>query len=143
MTDDRIDPSVVQRTGLFAGLDDDDIASVLAVGEEVTFEADQPIFEQGDRGDGLFVMLEGEARVDVGGRFHVLKAGDFFGEMAVIAPGPRMATVRATESVRAAKIPSDAFASFLLEHPQIAFTMLKAVVLRLREVEQRVESWMA
>jgi len=139
---DHIDPSLIQRTGLLANLEDDDIRGILGCGAEVGFDADQVVFEQGARGDGLYVVLEGEVRVDVGGRFHVLKTGDFFGEMAVIAPGPRMATVRATQPLRAIHISADDFQTFLLDHPAIAVSMLKTVVLRLREVEQRVEAWM-
>ena len=129
--------------GLFAGLDDAEIKAMLGVGREVSFEADRPIFEREDAGDAMLLILDGEARVDAGGRFHVLRAGDFFGEMALLAPGKRMASVRATTPVRALAIPSDAFRGFLMDHPRVAVAMLEALVVRLREVEQRIDAWMA
>ena len=70
-------------------------------------------------GDGMYIVVRGEARVDVGGRFHVLKAGDFFGEMALISPGKRMATVRAEADVEALKIPAEEFQAFLMAHPAV------------------------
>ena len=129
--------------GLFTGLSDDDAAKILAAGSPVTFPADAEIFQSGDHGDAMYVILGGEARVDVGGRFHILHAGDFFGEMALLAPGPRMASVRANGDVEALRIPVEAFQSFLLDHPSVAVAMLKQLVLRLREVEQRIDAWMA
>lgn len=128
---------------LFAEATDDDLGAVLGVAEEVSFEAGQVIFEQGDNRDGMFVVLEGEAQVDVGGRFHRLRAGDFFGEMALLVPDKRLADVRAVERVRALRISSEAFESFLLDHPRIAVGMLRALSSRLREVEQRIDAWMA
>src|SRR5207344_3147647 len=98
-----------ERTGLFSGLSDEDVAELLASGEGVSIAAESPVFENGDRGDAMYVVLSGEARVDVGGRFHILKAGDFFGEIAVIAPGPRMATVRAVTRLDLLRIPGERF----------------------------------
>ncbi|MGZ4149552.1 MAG: Crp/Fnr family transcriptional regulator [Actinomycetota bacterium] len=140
------DPSIgheALRTGIFSALDETDADGILAAGQSVSFEEGQAIFETGDRGDGMFIVTQGEARVDVGGRFHILKAGDFFGEMAVIAPGPRMATVKAVTAVEAVKIGAEDFQAFLLAHPKVSLSILKAVVLRLREVEQRIDAWMA
>lgn len=131
------------RTGIFAGLDDADVDGLLGTAHPLAFGAGEAIFDAGDRGDGMFVVTSGEARVDVGGRFHLLKPGDFFGEMAVIAPGPRMATVKAVTDVETLKIDADDFQAFLLAHPKVALSILKAVVLRLREVEQRIDAWMA
>ena len=130
-------------TGLFAGLSDEDLAGIRAIGEPASFASEQAVFETGDAGDGMYIVLSGEARVDVGGRFHILKAGDFFGEMALIAPEKRMATVRAVGDLQTLKIPAETFRSFVLEHPTVALAMMKALVLRLREVEQRIDAWMA
>jgi CRP/FNR family cyclic AMP-dependent transcriptional regulator len=131
------------RTGIFAGLDDADVEGLLGAARPIAFTAGDPVFEAGDRGDGMFIVTTGEARVDVGGRFHLLKPGDFFGEMALIAPGPRMATVKAVTDVEALKIGAEDFQAFLLAHPKVALSILKAVVIRLREVEQRIDAWMA
>ena len=57
--------------------------------------------EQGDAGDGMYVIVSGTAEVDVGGRFHKLTTGNFFGEMALVSAGKRMATVKAVEPVEA------------------------------------------
>lgn len=130
-------------SALFAGVDDREIDEMLRIGHEVSFGPGEVIFEGGDRADGMFVVLEGEAQVDVGGRFHRLRPGEFFGEMALLAPDRRMASVRAVEPVRALKVPADAFRSFLLDHPQLGVSMLRTLVLRLREVEQRIDAWMA
>src|SRR5205823_13202008 len=54
--------------GLFAGLTSDDVDGIVRVGEPVTFEPDRAIFESGDDGDAMYVITEGEAHVDVGGR---------------------------------------------------------------------------
>jgi CRP-like cAMP-binding protein len=91
----------------------------------------------------MFVVLDGEAQVDVGGRFHRLRPGDVFGEMALLASDRRLATVRAAESVRALRVESDAFRSLLREDPDLGLSLLRTLVLRLREVEQRIDAWMA
>ncbi len=127
---------------LFQEIEDDALDGILQVGREASFGAGEPIFEAGDAPNGMYVVLEGEAQVDVGGRFHRLKAGDFFGEMGLLTSDRRMATVRAVEPVRALQIETDAFQQYLLEHPQVAVSMLRAVVHRLREVEQRIDAWM-
>jgi CRP-like cAMP-binding protein len=143
MTGSAIDPATFRETGLFAGLSDEDVLGILEVGDPVSFSADEAIVEAGDQGDAMYVVVEGEARVDVGGRFHVLKAGNFFGEMALIAPGKRMATVRAVTEVAALRIPAERFETFLVEHPSVSIGIMKALVVRLREVEQRIDAWMA
>jgi CRP-like cAMP-binding protein len=133
----------LRSTPFFADLSPEDIGGILQVGRPVTFDPDQVIIEQGDRADGMYIIVDGTAEVDVGGRFHTLTVGDFFGEMALVTPGTRMATVTAVQPVRALKIPADAFRAFVLEHPAVALSMLQAVVERLREVEQRIDAWMA
>jgi CRP-like cAMP-binding protein len=137
------DDTPTLSTGLFAGLGEGDADGILQAGERLSYPAGTAIFELGDRGDAMFVIASGEARVDVGGRFHVLKPGDFFGEMALLAPGPRMATVKTESEVEAIKIGADAFQAFLIDHPAVALSMMKQLVIRLREVEQRIDAWMA
>jgi CRP/FNR family cyclic AMP-dependent transcriptional regulator len=132
-----------RATGLFAGFGPDDADALLGAGEAVSFRAGRAIFEIGDHGDAMYVILSGEAQVDVGGRFHVLRAGDFFGEMAVLAPGKRMATVRTNGDVQALRISAEGFQEFLVQRPRVALSMMKELVLRLREVEQRIDAWMA
>lgn len=125
------------------GFDEGDLDELRGIGREVSFGPGEAIFEAGDRADALFVVLEGEAQVEVGGRFHRLRHGDIFGEMALLSPDKRMATVRAVEPVRAKRIEAAALDSLLREHPEVGMFLLKTLVLRLREVEQRIDAWMA
>jgi CRP-like cAMP-binding protein len=133
--------AALERTPLFAGLSREHLEEVLRVGGRVSFDTGQAIVERGDPGDAMYIMVSGAAEVDVGGRFHRLERGDFFGEMAVLAGKPREATVKAVEPVVALRIPADDFQAFLLEHPQIALGMLQSLVERLREVQDRLDTW--
>jgi CRP-like cAMP-binding protein len=80
---------------LFAGLDKFGLDEMLRIGHEVSFGPGEVIFEAGDRADGMFVVLEGEAQVDVGGRFHRLRVGDVFGEIARALWSPTAVTASA------------------------------------------------
>ena len=133
--------SALERMPLFAGLDREHLEDVLAVGRRVSFQPGQAIVERGDAGDAMYIVLDGAAEVDVGGRFHRLGRGDFFGEMAVLAGKPREATVKAVERVEALRIPADGFQAFLNANPQVAVGMLKSLVERLREVQDRLDTW--
>ena len=133
--------AALERTPLFAGLDREHLEDVLAVGQRVSFEPGQAIVERGDPGDAMYIMLSGVAEVDVGGRYHRLQRGDFFGEMALLAGKPREASVKAAEPVEALRIPGDEFQAFLDANPRIATGMLKSLVERLREVQDRLDTW--
>ena len=143
MGESGVEIEALRNAPFFAGLAPSDLDGILAVGQLVSFEPGQLMVEQGDAGDGMYIITSGAAEVDVGGRFHRLTTGNFFGEMALVSSGKRMATVKAVEPVEALKIPSDGFQAFLQAHPAVALSMLRAVVERLREVEQRIDAWMA
>ena len=143
MSESTADTRMLQGAPFFAGLSSEDLEGILHVGRSVSFGPGETIVEHGDVGDGMYIITDGAAEVDVGGRFHRLKPGDFFGEMALISAGKRMATVKAVEPVEALKIPADAFQTFLEAHPAVTLSILRAVVNRLREVEQRIDAWMA
>ena len=112
------DQTPTLSTGLFAGLDQADADGILQAGERLSYPAGETIFETGDRGDAMFVIASG-------------------------APGPRMATVKAESDVEAIKIGAERFQAFLVEHPAVSLSMMKQLVVRLREVEQRIDAWMA
>jgi CRP-like cAMP-binding protein len=58
-----------------------------------------------------------------------------------LASQGREATVRAVEPVEALRIPADGLQGFLLENPEVAVGMLKSLVERLREVQDRLDTW--
>jgi len=143
MDEHGLEVGALKQMPFFADLGDEDLANVVRIGSHRHFDAGQPLVEEGDVGDGMYIVLEGKAQVDVGGRYHNLEPGAFVGEMALIRRRRRSATVRAIEPVTALMISADDFHAFLLDHPSVAIAMLGAVIDRLQEVQERVEAWMA
>jgi CRP-like cAMP-binding protein len=142
MDDTAVGISALEAMPLFAGVTKHDLQNILKIGELRSFEPGQSIVERGDLGDSMYIVLRGVAQVDVGGRFHQLKPGEFFGEMALVAGRKRTATVKAgDERLDALRIGSEEFQGFLLHQPRVAIAMLKGLVDRLREVQERIDSW--
>jgi CRP-like cAMP-binding protein len=133
--------SALQSMPLFAGVTQHDLENIVKLGEIRSVEPGDTIVERGDPGDALYVILRGVARVEVGGRYHDMKQGDFFGEMGVIAGKKRTATVKALERVDALRIGAQELENFLLHQPQVALAMMKSLVERLREVQERIDAW--
>lgn len=95
------------------------------------------IAREGERGIGLFLILDGQCNVSIGGRTKArLGPGDFFGEVALLDGGPRTATVTAITPVRLVGITGWVFRGLLMEHPSIALKTLEAVAGRLRNVSK-------
>lgn len=118
---------------LFAGCSKKELALIARSTKEVAHRKGTVVAREGDPGVGLFVILEGECEVTVGGRRKAkLGPGDFFGEIALLDGGPRTATVTALTDVRLAGITGWVFRGLITEHPRIALKTLEAVAGRLR-----------
>jgi len=85
---------------LFSKLSQKELEFVAGHGDEVEVKAATKLTTQGKPGDSFYVILDGEAVVEIDGESRrTLKAGDFFGEISMLDRGPATATVRTkTES---------------------------------------------
>ena len=141
MDDAAVGIAALEAVPVFAGVTRHDLQNILKLGDVRSFEPGQAIVERGEPGDALYVILRGTAQVDVGGRYHDMKQGDFFGEMGVIAGKKRMATIKAAERVDALRIGAKEVENFLLHQPQVTLAMMRSLVERLREVQERIDAW--
>jgi CRP/FNR family cyclic AMP-dependent transcriptional regulator len=87
---------VLQRVPLFADLDTNEARQVARLFKERRFAKGDTIIKEGSGGAAFFIIVSGEATIFIGGREHsTLKPGDYFGEIALIDEGTRMATITA------------------------------------------------
>jgi len=95
------------------------------------------LIKEGEPGDALFVILEGEAVVHQNGvELDRVSEGAYFGEMAILDGAPRSATVVATTDVRVAVIGIRMFRTMLREFPDMAEQLLIALAGELRAARQ-------
>jgi CRP-like cAMP-binding protein len=118
---------------LFAGCSQRELKAIASVVRDITHRAGTVIAREGEPGVGLFVIIEGEADVSIGGRKKAtLGPGDFFGEIALLDGGPRTATVTAKTDVQLLGLTEWVFRGLMAEHPSIALKTLQQMATRLR-----------
>ena len=81
----------------FEDLTPEDLDRIASIGQRRSFEAGDAIVSKDDDTGGLYVLLSGTATVDAGGTTHTLRAGDFTGEMGLLARKPGL-VVKSTRS---------------------------------------------
>ena len=122
---------------IFSGCSKRELAIIARASKVVVHKQGTVIAREGERGIGLFLILEGQCLVTIGGKTKAkLGPGDFFGEVALLDGGPRTATVTAASAVKLVGITGWVFRGLLMEHPSIALKTLEAVAGRLRSVSK-------
>ncbi len=119
---------------LFAKVTGEDLAPLAHVAEEQTYAPGAAIFEQGEPGDSLFVIVRGRVSiVHDGEAVATLGPGEAFGEMAVLDKVPRSASAIAQEECEVLRIGSPEFYEILHEQVEIAEGVIRMLTQRLRE----------
>ena len=129
---------LLSRVPLFAELSEKELGMIAASMKDRTFPAGHAIAREGSHGVGFFVIADGSAQVTVGGQpVGKLGAGDYFGEIALLADGDRTATVTAETELRCYGMTSWDFRPLVEDHAEIAWKLLQAVARKIRDAEKR------
>ena len=123
---------------LFKGCTKSERARVEALTTDIHIREGRVLCRQGEIGREAFVIIDGEASVEVDGvKVATLRRNDVFGEMALLDGGPRVATVTAITPMEVLVLNRQEFSSVLRAAPDVATRLLAAVSRRLRDVEAR------
>jgi CRP-like cAMP-binding protein len=116
---------------LFQDLDDDELDSVGAAVTDLRFSAGETLVHEGAAAHDMFIVTSGTLEVTRGGE-HIadIGAGEFAGEMAILARTPRSSTISATTDVEVLHIDGRSFHALLNDVPAIAVKMLEVVATR-------------
>jgi len=121
----------LREVRLFDGCSDEQLERIARMADEVAVPAGYVLVYEGDWGHEVFVVAEGEAEVTAGGRMlALLDAGAVIGELAVLNPAPRTATVVAASPLRFFVFEDQAFEAMLNEFPVIARRTMTDVAAR-------------
>lgn len=123
-------------------IQDDTIKHLLQISTVKHFKAQEYICYEGQPGSEMYIILQGTVGVYVSGAVDVqtevarLKAGDFFGEMAIFDDHPRSASCIALEDVICVTVQKDRLQEFIATCPSIAMKIYENLSGRIRRLNQ-------
>jgi CRP/FNR family transcriptional regulator, cyclic AMP receptor protein len=123
---------LIKSVPLFSSASKQELAQIASIADEIDLPEGKVLIREGDPGREFFVLIDGTAEVERGGKkVAAIGPGDFFGEIALVSKTPRNATITTTSPVRALVITDRAFRQLLDRSPQIAVGVLSALAERL------------
>ncbi len=142
------DVELLRKIPLFAKIEPSKLKLLAFTSQRLTFNAGDSLFKQGDAGDALYVIMEGDADVLVdtpGGQITVATMGtnDFVGDIAVLCDVPRTATVTATSKLVTMRITKDLFFQLVCQFPQIAIEIMRVLAQRLDVTTRQLQDAVA
>ncbi|WNG39098.1 cyclic nucleotide-binding domain-containing protein [Archangium minus] len=140
--------AIISSSPLFEMLSSTELAHLAELAEQRRYADGELVFEEGELGDSLYVIVRGEVEVvrsDSGGILRpltVLTAPDFFGEMSVIDKEYRSATVRARTEAVLLRLTTQHLATFRQTHRDgftfVVINIARILSARVREANARL-----
>ena len=131
MSDHKID--ALGRVPLFAGCSRKDLEFLITHTDEVDVPAGQTLIKQGSPGDTFYLLLDGQAGVQVDGRDRPpLGPGSFFGEISILDRGPATATVVTSTPARLMVMSHAQFRDAIKANDQLLGQVMSVMAERLR-----------
>jgi CRP/FNR family cyclic AMP-dependent transcriptional regulator len=129
---------------LLNSLSETDRQQVMRVARPRTFARNEVVFHEGDPGDAVHLIEEGHVSIRITtplgdvATVRVLGPGDFFGELALVAPAPRLATVRAVEGAKTLVLHAAELDRLRAAHPMIDRLLIEAMSFEVRRLSQQL-----
>jgi hypothetical protein len=135
---------LLKNIAIFSGLTVSELGAIAAVTREVAYPPDQVVIAEGDPGDRIYLIIDGEVAVCKGRepekqiRLDTMGPGDYFGEMALFEETERSATIRTLKPARFLLLDKPEFNELVREYPGIALQICTALSQRLRHLQSMV-----
>jgi len=134
-------PERLQGVPWFAACTEEQLSEMARIAERLRILSGEVILREGRLGRELFVILEGTATVTREGHVvNILRAGDYFGELAAIEAVPRSATVQATTDLEVLIVGPREFET-MMEIPGFRNALLNGMSRRIREADDRLAAY--
>jgi CRP-like cAMP-binding protein len=130
---------------IFESLSVSELAAIASVVEELDCTPGEVIIQEGTVGDTMYLVVKGEVSVikDLGTVNEIeidrIKAGDYFGEMALFEDAVRSVSIRIEETSRFMVLHKQEFKELVREYPQIALEICKVLSGRIRNLHTKIE----
>lgn len=145
--------SLIKKISLFENLTDGELEKISAICLRERYPTGTVICKEGDAGDKCYMISEGEVRIskfirNIGEEaLAVLKAGDYFGEMALIDNFPRSAHATANSDVELLAVRKADLDEIMNKDREMGYKLLwvftRTLSLRLRETNEKMAGFLA
>ncbi len=137
-------PTLLERHPLLVHLAPEQIGRISRAGEIESYNPNEQIVVEGSLGDALFLILSGQVAVHRGPQtFAILSGGEFFGEMSLVEPAPRSASVTSMQATFLFRLPHDQLRDLITEDAHAASVLLVQVVKTLSERLRRANTMLS
>ena len=125
---------ILKGVRIFAETPDEILADVAQVLEEVEYNTGETIFEKGELGDSMYIIIDGKVRVhDIENTLNYLREREVFGEMALLDPEARVASVTAVEDTRLLRLDQEPFFELMQDRIEVARGIIQVLTRYLRD----------
>ena len=131
---------VLKSVSIFSGVPDEVLADLASLMEEMEIPKETCVYDKGDPGGTMYIIVDGGVRVHDGDRTYVnLGERDFFGELTTLDPEPQMAAVTANEDTRLLGLNGDVLYELMSDHAEVLRGIIQVLCKRLRR--KKTERW--
>ena len=125
----------LKNVPLFSKLPPEELGHLAGIAEEIVYPEGEVIIREGDHGEEMFLIVEGEVEITRGSEsLAVLRSQDYFGEMSILDGEPRSATITAKADCLLLRIRQSDFYDILERHFNVALTIIHTLTRRLRDL---------